>query len=91
MALPTERESPQLGAVVEAMESAEGLRFKHCSGFLCAGVVTRQEGTQLLLHLPQPQLVAMVEAMDSAMKSQIEASLDVMPRVPSPHRGSLRR
>lgn len=58
---------------------------------LAADVLTRQEGAQLLSHLPQPQLIAIVGAMDLELRAQVEELLLPVPRAPTPRRGSLKR
>lgn len=55
------------------------------------GALTKQEGAQLLSHLPQPQLIAIMGAMDLGLRSQIEELLPPVPTAPSPRRGSIRR
>lgn len=59
----------------------------------CAGVLTKQEGTQLLSALPQPQLIAITEAMEPAARAEAENTL--MPVIkgatPRGRRSTIRR
>ncbi|KAK9909574.1 hypothetical protein WJX75_004333 [Coccomyxa subellipsoidea] len=53
------------------------------------GTLTRQEGAQLLSELPQPQLVAVIEAMDPAQRAETEDALLALTKTGSPRRRSL--
>jgi len=59
----------------------------------CAGALTKQEGTQLLSALPQPQLIAITEAMDPAARAEAENTLLAISKSATPRgrRSTIRR
>ncbi|CAL8467436.1 g6974 [Coccomyxa elongata] len=54
------------------------------------GVLSKQEGAQLLSELPQPQLIAIVEAMAPPQRAEAEESLLALAKPGTPRRRSLR-
>ncbi len=56
-----------------------------------AGVLSKQEGAQLLSELPQPQLIAVVEVMAPSLRAEVEEALLALAKPGTPRRRSLRR
>ncbi|BDA42925.1 hypothetical protein COCOBI_03-8180 [Coccomyxa sp. Obi] len=54
------------------------------------GVLSKQEGAQLLSELPQPQLIAIVEVMPPSQRAEAEEALLALAKPGTPRRRSLR-